>query len=215
MTLSAATVSPRSVFPKMLRPPFFRWLTCHVLALALGAWTAAPAEEPTADPLIELTSHGTTGMTVFIKKSDLAKMKLEQPVEVAPNLTVTHASAGLFEIDTASQKIRFIPTQKVPFKIGGAFGWLMKVSTTYHTLEVSETFTLPKKNGTWTVDPNTTTISEDGLSATTTDAHPLWDTLWRMWTFEDGDPQGPHSFEISLNKQKTVTLKFEVTAPSR
>lgn len=192
----------------------FLWSALAVCFVAPDVvWAEGPAAAP--DPLIELASRGTPETTVFIKKSDLAKIKLATPVVISAELTITHAGTGVYEIDQATQSLRFTPTREIPLKPGSSFGWVMKASTTLDQVTVSEKFTLPKKNGTWTVDPNTTVISEDGLSATMTDTHRLWDTLWRAWTFEDGDPTGPHSFELSIDEKTAATLKFEITAPQR
>lgn len=191
---------------------FWGLLALHLVTLGMACANEPPA---TLDPLVELASRGTPETTVFIKKSDLAKIKLATPVVISPDLTVTHAGTGVYEVDKTTQGLRFIPTREVPLKPGNSFGWMLKVSTTLDQVRVSEKFTLPKKNGTWTVDPETTVISEDGLSATTTQYHTVWDTLWRVWTFEEGDPTGPHSFELSIQDKTAATLKFEITAPQR
>lgn len=184
-----------------------------VIALGcLGAATVGPvtAADPSIEPRFELFSRGPGGTAVMITKSNLEAIKLEKPVVISETLTITHAGVGYFEKDGRSGPLLFRPSEEVPFKVGQGFGWVLKVDTTENQVEVVEKFTLPKKNGTWTVDPETTKISDDGLTATTTEIHTFWDFLWRVWTLEDGDPEGAHGFALSMAGKPVAELKFTI-----
>ncbi len=198
---------------KIPAPIFFAFVV-PALALLFPAFADDPAPAP-PDPLVEVISGGTPETSVYVKKSDLAKIKLETPVVVSPQLTVTHAGVGKLEIDRKTRSMLFIPTTEVPLRTGASFGWLVKASTTLDQVTVAETFTLPKQNGTWSVDASRTTISDDGLSATTTYPQSIWDMVWNLWTFEDGDPDGPHAFELKIEDKPVATLKFDIVKPKR
>lgn len=190
----------------------FRLLT--VLSLVLAGATAAgrvAAADPPPEPRFELFSRGPDGTAVLISKSNLEALKLEQPVVVSDTLTITHAGVGYFEKDGKSGPMLFRPSNEVPFKKGLGFGWVLKVDSSDSQVAVEEKFTLPKQNGTWTVDPETTKISDDGLTATTTETHNFWDFLWRVWTLEEGDPDGPHAFALSVAGKPVAELKFTIT----
>ena len=190
----------------------FRLLTALSLAF-LGAAFAGrvAAAEPPPEPRFELFSRGPAGTAVLIAKSALDAIKLEKPVVISDTLTITHAGVGFFEKDGKSGPMLFRPSSEVPFKKGLGFGWVMKVDSTESQVSVEEKFTLPKKNDTWTVDPETTQISDDGLSATTTEVHTYWDFLWRVWTLEEGDPDGPHAFALGVAGKPVAELKFTIT----
>ena len=142
-----------------------RLLTALSLALA-GAAAAGrvAAAEPPPEPRFELFSRGPAGTAVLISKSNLDAIKLENPVVISERLTITHAGVGFFEKDGKSGPMLFRPSSDVPFKKGLGFGWVMKVDSTESQVEVEEKFTLPEPNGTWTVDPENTKISDDGLT---------------------------------------------------
>lgn len=171
---------------------------------------SAGAAEPPAEPRFELFSRGPDGSAVVITKTNLDAIRLEKPVVISDALTVTHAGVGYFEKDGKSGPLMFRPSGEVPFKKGLGFGWVLKVDSSESQVQVEEQFTLPKKNGTWTVDPDTTRISDDGLTATTTEVHTFWDFLWRVWTLEEGDPDGPHSFAIKVGGKPVADLKFKI-----
>ena len=166
--------------------------------------------EPAAEPKFEIFSRGPDGTAVMITKSNLEAIRLEKPVVVSEAMTVTHAGVGFFEKDGKSGPMIFRPASEVPFKKGLGFGWVLKVDSNESQVQVEEQFKLPKKNGTWTVDPDTTRISDDGLTATTTEVHTFWDFLWRVWTLEDGDPDGPHSFALKVGGKEVAELKFKI-----
>lgn len=178
----------------------------------LGGLTARaePGAGPAPEPRFELFSRGPAGTAVLISKTHLEAIKLATPVVVSDTLTITHAGVGYFEKEGKSGPILFRPSSEVPFKAGQGFGWVLKVDSSQTQVPVEERFTLPKPNGTWTVDPDTTKISDDGLSATTTEVHAFWDFLWRVWTMEEGDPAGPHSFDLSVAGKPVAELKFTI-----
>jgi hypothetical protein len=87
------------------------------------------------------------------------------------------------------------------------------VDSTLDDVVVVEEFVLPKKNRTWSVDTDQTKLSEDGLTATTTDTHGFWNFLWRVWTLEDGDPDGTHKFKITIGGKPAAEFSFEIKKP--
>ena len=181
-----------------------------VLLLGGLAAGAEPAAGPPPEPRFELFSRGPAGSAVLISKSNLEAIKLAQPVLVSETLTITHAGVGYFEKEGKSGPMLFRPSSEVPLKTGQGFGWVLKVDSAQSQVPVEERFTLPKPNGSWTVDPDTTKISDDGLSATTTEVHTYWDFLWRVWTMEEGDPEGPHAFALSVAGKPVAELKFTI-----
>lgn len=182
-----------------------------VAAVALAVVGSAPAAAPPPEPRFELFSSGAAETAVMISKPALDAIKLEKPVVISDTLTITHAGVGFFEKDGKSGPMMFRPSNEVPFKKGQGFGWVLKVDATDSQVPVEEKFTLPKQNGTWTVDPETTKISDDGLTATTTETHNCWDFLWRVWTLEEGDPDGAHAFALSVAGKPVAELKFTIT----
>jgi hypothetical protein len=188
---------------------------CGWLCLAPGLAPSLRAADPKADPKIEIASRGAPESAVFIRRSALDKIKLPQPRKINDKLTVTHATTGIIEKDPGGAGFLFVPSTDVPLKNGVQFGWLMLVDATVSEIEVVEEFSLPKKNQTWNVDPDQTKISDDGLTATTRDTHFFWDFLWRVWTIEDGDPDGRHAFKIALGGQPAADLSFDVRKPAR
>jgi len=182
-------------------------LGCLVLAgRGGGAWAAEPAPEPR----LEIFSHGDAANAVMITRKDLDSIKLDQPIVVSEALTITHVGVGYFEKAGRSGPMLFRPSREVPFKVGQGFGWVMKVDATVSQTEVVEKFSLPKQNGTWTVDPDSTNISDDGLTATTTEVHVFWNFLWRVWSLEEGDPEGGHRFDLSVGGQPVAALDFSI-----
>jgi hypothetical protein len=191
----------------MFRSPFVLAAGC-LAALVAGRASAA---EPPAEPRFELFSAGPAATAVVISKSDLEAIKLKEPIVISDAVTITHAGVGYFDKEGKSGATVFRPSAEVPFKTGQGFGWVMKVDAKESQIEVEEKFSLPQKNGTWTVDPDTTKVSDDGLTATTTETHTFWDFLWRVWTLEDGDPVGPHSFSLTVAGKPVAELKFTIT----
>ena len=185
------------------------------LMLSPGFVPSTRGADPKADPKIEIASRGAPETALFIRRSALDKIKLPQPRKISDKLTVTHATAGFIEKDASGAGYLFVPSAEVPLKNGVQFGWLMLVDSTLNDIEVGEEFSLPRKNQTWNVDPDQTSISDDGLTATTRDTHAFWDFLWRVWTIEDGDPDGRHAFKITLGGQPAAELSFEVRKPAR
>lgn len=216
-------VSPRSgrppreilsPFPRA-QPPcgMTRWTPFVTLLAAclLGAGGAlAQAGEKPAERRYELFSRGPVESSVLITQSDLEKIKLAEPVVISDDLVITHAGVGFFEREGKTGPLLFRSSAEIPLKTGQGFGWVVKVDSSQRQTEVVEKFTLPRQNGKWTVDPETTQISNDGLTATTTDRFNFWDFLWRVWTLEDGDPDGPHSFGLSVGGKSLADLKFNI-----
>ncbi len=184
-----------------------------LLAAAACAMLAVPHAVRAADPApprVEIFSRGTPETTVSITTAELEKIKLEKPLVLADNLVVTHVGTGVFEADGKTGSTLFRATKEIPLKTGLSFGWLIRTQTTLRTVTVVESFKLPRQNGTWTVDPDTTKISDDGLTATTTDKHEVWDFLWRNWKLEERDPDGAHEFGIKIEDKDVAKLPFEI-----
>lgn len=187
--------------------PFLTLLAAGLLCTGGGP---ALADEKPAERRYELFSRGPAESSVLITHSDLEKIRLAEPVAISDDLVITHAGVGFFEKDGKTGPLMFRSSSEIPLKTGQNFGWVMKVDSTLRQAEVVEKFTLPRRNGKWTVDPETTQISADGLTATTTDRFNFWDFIWRIWTLEDGDPDGPHSFALSLGGKQAADLKFNI-----
>ena len=188
-----------------------RPLILFALCVALGSAPVGLAEDKAApDPRLELFSLGPANTAVLITESNLAKIKLPAPLKISDALTITHVGAGVFEKEAKTGSMLFRPGDEVPLKTGLGFGWVMKVDSTENSVQVVEKFTLPKPNGKWSVDPDTTSVSDDGLTATTTEDHGFWDFIWRVWTLEEGDPDGPHSFTLKIAGKVVAELKFKI-----
>jgi hypothetical protein len=193
-----------------MSPGRFRTLAGAAALAVCLLLTATAADPPRRDPRLELFSRGPANTAVFVTESSLAKIKLPAPIKISDGLTITHLGTGVFENEPKTGSILFRPADEVPLKPGLGFGWVMKVDSTESAVQVVEKFTLPKANGSWSVDPDSTQISDDGLTATTTEEHQFWDFIWRVWTLENGDPDGPHSFGLKVAGKEVPELKFKI-----
>jgi hypothetical protein len=193
-----------------VRLQFWIPLVVAFAVMAVPRIPTAAAEPAAGETRHELFSAGPASTAVYVTASNLAKIKLAAPIKLSDSLTVTHIGVGVFEKEPNSGSMFFRPTTEVPLKTGLGFGWVMKVDSNDTSTQVVETFKLPRRNGTWSVDPNTTVVSDDGLTATTTEEHTFWDFLWRVWTLEDGDPDGAHSFGLKVAGKSVAELKFQI-----
>lgn len=180
-------------------------------ALVLLSATAAAADPP-ADR-VEILSGGSPESSLYISRQALESLRLSAPVKVSDQLTLTHGGVGYLE-QQRDGSYHFIPSKEIPLRTGLQFGWLLRVNTTLSSVVLKEEFSLPRKNQTWTVDPEHTRISADGLTAITEDSMFVWDFLWRAWTLEDGDPAGPHRFKLSLQGSEAIDLQFQIQKPT-
>ncbi|MGI8604640.1 MAG: hypothetical protein ACR2OZ_16840 [Verrucomicrobiales bacterium] len=181
-----------------------------LLSLACGS-----VGESAEHPRIEIFSRGGPEGGLFIKRDALLKIKFPQPVKINERVAVTHGAVGYMEKDSKNGGYLFVPANEVPLKTGTQFGWLLMIDSKLDEIEVVEEFSLPRKNQTWNVDADQTKISQDGLTATTTDNRWFWNFLWRVWTLEEGDPDGMHKFKIRLAGKVAGEFAFEIKKTSK
>jgi hypothetical protein len=185
------------------------------------SWSGAQtASEPAAPALraewpYEVLSGGTRETTFLIARDVFEKGKLAEPVKVDDDLVVTHAFVGWWQEEPKTKRFFLQTGSAVPLTAGQIFGWVLKVQTTRREVTLEEVFRLPERGQSWSVDQDRTTISDDGLSATTASQLPVWDFLYNLWTMEAGDPAGKHEFSLSIDDVKIADLPLEVKKPSR
>lgn len=148
---------------------------------------------------------------LFIKRGNFDAIALKEPERLNAELTITHRAIGRFiKHEDATE---FVPADKIPMVPGGGFGWVICTDGILDLIQVAESFTLPAGNETWSVDSDATTISEDGLTATTRSKRDLWKWVFNSWVFEKGDPTGAHQFVIRHGDIVLGDFSFEVVAP--
>ena len=103
-------------------------------------------------------------------------------------------------------------TTLVPMLAGACYNWWLKLGKTKGDVEVSEAFTLPSAPASWGTVNDTTTISADKLTATSTMSLTPDDEGWitHGWCVAEGDPTGDHKIVVKAGDRVLGEFPFQV-----
>lgn len=103
-------------------------------------------------------------------------------------------------------------TTLIPLLPGSCYNWWLKLGKTKGDVTVTEIFTLPSEPAGWGTVNDTTTISEDNLTSTTTMSLTPDDQGWigHGWCVAEGDPTGDHHITIKAGTRVLGEFPFQV-----
>jgi len=145
----------------------------------------------------------------------LARVAPESPrnvdLRLAPDLRVTGVQAGILT-DSNSNLAAFVPQDTVPIVPGQQFGWLVWVESTREEIAWREVFHFQYAGPDQTIGlTDDSRLNEAGNQITTDRTTPVTNgVIGNFWVITEGDPPGPHSFEISVDDVKIATLGFRL-----
>ena len=102
-------------------------------------------------------------------------------------------------------------TTLVPLLEGACYEWRLKVAKTKGDVEITEVFTLPSAPGSWGSVNDSTTISDDMLTATSAmTLTPADGWIWHAWCVAEGDPVGDHLIVVKSGDRVLGEFPFQV-----
>lgn len=102
-------------------------------------------------------------------------------------------------------------TTLVPLLEGACYEWRLKLAKTKGAIDITEVFTLPSAPGSWGSVNDSTTISDDMLTATsamTLTPEDGW--IWHGWCVAEGDPTGDHLIVVKSGDEVLGEFPFQV-----
>lgn len=138
------------------------------------------------------------------------------PLKIAPDLTVRAVRFGILKADETADD-QFVATEEVPPFDGQAFGWVVEVDTTRHTLHWQEHLRMPAPPADWgdaASDPDVI-ISKDGMSVIAQGEDEVDEAeLSRFyWSLATGDPAGDYELDLAVEGRRVAHIRFHVAAP--
>ncbi|MCL2760994.1 MAG: hypothetical protein FWD70_05040 [Desulfuromonadales bacterium] len=127
--------------------------------------------------------------------------------------TVEDSAVGMFNQSDES----FTEAAVIPFKVGGNFGFIMKINTDQPKVQIKEELILPAP-GNWGPEENGFSISKDRKTGTVIQEAESSDGeiyYSGAWEFAEGDPTGNYTINVYLDGQLVKTFNFTVTPPEK
>jgi hypothetical protein len=117
-------------------------------------------------------------------------------------LTITNADGSKVEESTTL----------IPMLAGACYNWWLRLSKSKGDVEVVEVFTLPSAPASWGSVNDTTTISEDMLTATSTMSLTPDENGWigHGWCVAEGDPTGDHRIVVKAGDRVLGEFPFQI-----
>lgn len=146
--------------------------------------------------------------------------ELRYPLEPIPGLVILEAQFGVFE-NVEGRVTRFTATDRLPYRMGLNFGWLLRVRTTRPTLRLEDGLYLPGEAVTWGGEESGNVIVERDRRAGYRNRDWLvgrdGQVMAGLWSLTQGDPQGWYGSELSLDGRPIARQRFWVgaAAPTR
>jgi hypothetical protein len=102
-------------------------------------------------------------------------------------------------------------TTLIPLLDGACYTWQLKLAKTKGAVEITEVFTLPSAPSSWGSVNDSTTISDDMLTATSTmSLTPEDGWIWHAWCVAEGDPTGDHKIVVKSGDEVLGEFPFQV-----
>jgi hypothetical protein len=102
-------------------------------------------------------------------------------------------------------------TTLVPLLDGACYEWRLKLAKTKGAVDITEVFTLPSAPGSWGSVNDSTTISDDMLTATSAmSLTPEDGWVWHAWCVAEGDPTGDHKIVVKSGDEVLGEFPFQV-----
>lgn len=103
-------------------------------------------------------------------------------------------------------------TTLIPLLPGACYTWWLKLAKVKGEVEVSEAFTLPSAPASWGTVNESTSISDDMLTATTTMSLAADSEGWigHGWCVAEGDPTGGHQIVVKSGDKVLGTFPFQI-----
>ena len=102
-------------------------------------------------------------------------------------------------------------TTLVPLLDGACYTWQLKLAKTKGAVEITEVFTLPSAPSSWGSVNDSTSISDDMLTATSTmSLTPEDGWIWHAWCVAEGDPTGDHLIVVKSGDEVLGEFPFQV-----
>jgi hypothetical protein len=106
----------------------------------------------------------------------------------------------------------FQPANKVPFKEGQSFGWVIQLDTKKDRIKWREELKLPAAPQSWQTDEKSThTISADRRTSILEREARLEDGLiYNFWQISPGDPKGRYTMRVMIEGMLVGNFDFDV-----
>ncbi len=135
---------------------------------------------------------------------------------IAKPIIVSKAEFGVLRVEKGGETT-LIPTKKVPFQEGVAYGWRIQLKDYKGEVTWREVLQLPKPPESWaTSNTENFSLSPDGRAANIQRTDKIKDGLIKnSWTIANGDPMGKHKIEVYIGDRSIATFEFEIVPPIR
>lgn len=132
-------------------------------------------------------------------------------LRIAPDLRITGVQVGILA-DSASDLRAFVPQDTVPIVPGQRFGWLVWIESTRQEIDFTEVFRFQYAGPDQTIGLTDDSRLDEAKNQITTDrtASLIDGTVGNFWVITEGDPPGPHSFDITIDGVAIATLDFHL-----
>ena len=102
-------------------------------------------------------------------------------------------------------------TTLIPLLEGACYEWRLKLAKTKGEIDLTEVFTLPSAPGSWGSVNDSTTISDDMLTATSAmTLTPADGWIAHAWCVAEGDPTGDHLIVVKSGDEVLGEFPFQV-----
>jgi len=135
-------------------------------------------------------------------------------LQIAPDLRITGIQVGILT-DSAADLAAFVPQDTVPIVPGQQFGWLVWVESSRAAIAWTEVFRFQYAGPEQTIGLTEDSRLDEQENRITTDrTTPLTGgVIGNFWVITEGDPPGPHSFDITIDEVPIATLEFQLELP--
>ena len=102
-------------------------------------------------------------------------------------------------------------TTLVPLLEGACYEWRLKLAKIKGAIDITEVFTLPSAPGGWGSVNDSTTISDDMMTATSAmSLTPVDGWISHVWCVAEGDPVGDHLIVVKSGDEVLGEFPFQV-----
>ncbi len=183
------------------------------LAAALTVMTAGCGQSPTS---VVSPAPSTAQTVIQNAQAEAAPAPITLPLRIAADLTVRNVRFGLLKTQRSGED-QFVATQEIPPFDGQAFGWIIEVETSRHSLHWQEHLRMPAPPADWgdAATDADLVISKDGKSAVAQGEDAVEDReLSRFyWSLATGDPAGEYQMDVAIEGHPVAHVRFNVAAP--
>lgn len=134
----------------------------------------------------------------------------DAPAERA-TIEVTQATFGSFHPER-SDGPGFVPATRIPFAVGGSYGWILQVRTSRPTIKYRDELMLPEPAAHWDQPTGAEqTVAADGKSAVAErEATVENGQIHGGWGMAEGDPRGRYVSKVTLEDGQVLIFEFDI-----